>query len=152
MRNRLLALLIIAPFTLALTSPIGLAAPQLGVGVRFPFAGFASARLGDHLALEASVPLNFTGLVTFEASLDAKLYLGTVTVADLPLQPFIGGGATIISAVGQWVPGARLLAGLEYRSPQIPVNVFFQVTGSLTSSGSPPIISIEPSLGARYDF
>jgi hypothetical protein len=152
MRNRLLALLIILLFTLTLSAPLGLAAPQLGLGVKFPFAGLASIRLGDRLALEASVPLVLSGLVNFEAALDAKLYLGKVIVADLALQPYIGGGATIISAVGQWVPGARLLVGLEYRSPQIPVNVFFQVTGSLTSSGAPPIISVEPSMGARYDF
>lgn len=152
MRNRVLAILAVSLLTLALSSSAGFALPQLGVGVKFPLAGLASVRLGDRLALEASVPLALSGLVAFEASLDAKLYLGTVTVAELPLEPFIGGGATLISAVGQWVPGARLLTGLEYRSPQLPIHVFAQITGSLVSSGSPPVISIGGSLGGRYDF
>jgi hypothetical protein len=152
MRKYLLAVLTVSLLFLALSAPIGLALPPLGVGLKFPLAGLASCRIGDNLALEVSVPLALGGLVAFETSLDAKLYLGTLTLADLSLRPFVGGGATLISAVGQWVPGARLLTGMEYRSPQLPINIFAQITGSLISSGSPPIISIEGNLGARYDF
>ena len=160
MKKMLMLAVLVTLLTSALVATPALAAPTLqmapalhpGIGLQFPLAALVSLRLGNHLALEASMPFAFSGLVSFEASLDAKLYLGTVTVAQLSLRPFIGAGATLIAVVGRWVPGARLLAGLEYRTPQLPVDIFAQITGSLISSGSPAVISVAGSLGGRYDF
>ncbi|OGF53989.1 MAG: hypothetical protein A2Z21_05245 [Candidatus Fraserbacteria bacterium RBG_16_55_9] len=127
---------------------------SLEVGVKVPLAGLAAIRLNDQLRLEVSAafPGFSAPLVDFEGMLAAKLYPGPMQLGDLTMEPFVGGGALFIFAVGQTVPGLVVLAGMENTHPELPLTLFAEGSGALLMSGSAPTLAFQLSLGARYEF
>jgi len=129
------------------------ATPSLEVGLKVPLTGFVSTSLNEQLRLEASAVLpGFSApLVSFEGMLVVKLYPSPLELGGLPLSPFIGGGAKIMYAVGEMVPGLVVLAGMEHGPHEgFPLTIFAEASGTLVMSGSSPALNFELSLGARY--
>lgn len=128
---------------------------SLEVGVKVPLAGFASMSLLEQLRLELSavIPGFSAPLVDFEGMLAAKLYPGPLELGDLSFSPFAGGGALLLSAAGEMVPGLVVLAGIEH-GPQagFPLTIFAEGSGALLMSASAPVIVFQLSVGARYAF
>ena len=131
-------------------------AAPIEVGVKVPLAGFVSVPLGESVRLEASavIPGFSAPLVDFEGSLLIKLYpeILATTVGGLAIRPFVGGGVAMLQAVGEWVPGLVLLTGAETSSPELPLAVFAEGSGTLLMSGSAPTLAIQLSLGARLSL
>ncbi len=127
---------------------------SLEVGVKVPLAGFASMSLLEQLRLELSavIPGFSAPLVDFEGMLAAKLYPAPLVLGDLPLSPFVGGGALFLWAVGELVPGLVVLAGMEHRATGLPLTFFFEGSGALLMSASAPILVFQLSVGARFAF
>ena len=133
----------------------GVSLSSLGVGVKVPPAGLAAVRLSDPLRLELSAAIpGFTApLVDFEGMLAAKLYPGPLNLDDLELNPFVGGGAKFIYAVGEMVPGLVVLVGMEHGPHAgFPLTIFAEGSGTYLMSGSAPTLVFQLSLGARYEL
>jgi hypothetical protein len=150
----LLSLLVIISFVSL--SREAQAAPPIEVGMKVPLAGFVSLPLGESVRLEASavIPGFSAPLVDFEGALLIKLYpaMLTTTVGGLTVRPFVGGGVAMLQAVGEWVPGLVLLTGAETASPELPLTVFVEGSGTLLMGGSAPTLAIQISLGARLSL
>lgn len=150
----LLSLLVIISFVSL--SREAQAVPPIEVGMKVPLAGFVSLPLSETVRLEASavIPGFSAPLVDFEGSALVKLYpaMLTTTVSGLTVRPFVGGGVAMLQAVGEWVPGLVLLAGAETASPELPLAVFVEGSGTLLMSGSAPTLAIQISLGARLSL
>ena len=150
-----LALLLFTVIGMALTWPANaISFSSLEIGLKVPLAGLASVSLNEQLRLEISavIPGFSAPLVSFEGMLAAKLYPGAMDVGGVPLRPFVGGGARIMSAVGEMVPGLVVLAGLEHTASDISLTLFAEGSGTLIMGGSSSVIDFALSLGARYAF
>lgn len=134
----------------------GVPTPELGV--RVPFAGFASLALSDGLRLEASavIPGFSAPLVSFEGRLAAKLYPldAPLEMSGLSFRPYAGAGVLALysDAVGALAPGLVGLAGVEHPVSALPLTVFLEGSAALLMSGSAPTLAFELGLGARFSF
>lgn len=150
-----LVLFFLTVIGMALTFPAdAVSFSSLEIGLKVPLAGLASLSLSEQLRLEISavIPGFSAPLVSFEGMLAAKLYPGAMDVGGVTLRPFVGGGAKVMYAVGEMVPGLVVLAGLEHTASDLPLTLFAEGSGTLIMSANSPVIDFALSLGARYAF
>ena len=124
-------------------------------GVKVPLSAFLSVLINDNLRLEAAAVLpGFSApLVDFEALLTAKYYpTFDLSVGEIPINPYFGGGGLLISSLGQFVPGFAGLVGMEFRPADIPLVVFFEAGAALPMAEGSTSMVLSFSIGGRYSF
>ena len=124
-------------------------------GVKVPLSAFLSVLIGENVRLEAAAVLpGFSApLVDFEALLTAKYYpTFDLSVGEIPINPYFGGGGLLISSLGQVVPGFVGVVGTEFRPADIPLVVFFEAGAALPMAEGSTSIVFSFSVGGRYSF
>ena len=124
-------------------------------GVKVPLSAFLSVLVGDNVRLEAAAVLpGFSApLVDFEALLTARYYpTFDLSVGEIPINPYFGGGGLLISSLGQAVPGFIGVVGTEFRPADIPLVVFFEAAAALPMAEVSTSIVFSFSIGGRYSF
>jgi hypothetical protein len=140
---------------------------QIGVGIKIPPLILPQVYVSFWLNEEATLLMELGGSLSIFGSASsisvagmAKLFLDTMSIADINLHPFLSGGVGVAIASFS-VPGlggsSTLLlsgsggGGMEYRLDDFPLALFVEASVGLTVV---PIFAfgVGGAIGARFEF